>query len=278
MKVNQKGFTPLLIILGVVLVLGISAGTFYFANHSSNPAKNIPSPSPAQVACTQDAKLCPDGSYVARIAPKCEFSPCPTPKESTNSAETANWKTYTNKNISFQYPSDWVVIFDSKVINQPNGFGLHVTAKNASEYQPDQLSLNTYNDRSNTTRGYVLSQDKKFIKTDQGDDYIQFIENGTSFYVGCAFYAKGQDTIKICNQILSTFKLIPYIKITRAQAIDCVTKEAAKLYPNTKFKVIVTSEDDNGYSTSVVEDTPQESLMGWFPVNGVTCETHFAKP
>jgi hypothetical protein len=30
------------------------------------------------VACTMDAKLCPDGSYVGRVAPDCEFEPCPT--------------------------------------------------------------------------------------------------------------------------------------------------------------------------------------------------------
>ncbi len=29
------------------------------------------------VACTQDAKLCPDGTYVGRVPPDCEFAPCP---------------------------------------------------------------------------------------------------------------------------------------------------------------------------------------------------------
>ncbi|MFH1462162.1 MAG: hypothetical protein ABIG08_00455 [bacterium] len=29
------------------------------------------------VACTMDAKLCSDGSYVGRVAPNCEFAPCP---------------------------------------------------------------------------------------------------------------------------------------------------------------------------------------------------------
>jgi hypothetical protein len=29
------------------------------------------------VFCTADAKLCPDGSYVGRIAPDCRFAPCP---------------------------------------------------------------------------------------------------------------------------------------------------------------------------------------------------------
>ncbi len=28
------------------------------------------------VACTQDAKLCPDGSYVGRVGPDCEFALC----------------------------------------------------------------------------------------------------------------------------------------------------------------------------------------------------------
>ena len=29
------------------------------------------------VACTQDAKLCLDGSYVGRVGPNCEFALCP---------------------------------------------------------------------------------------------------------------------------------------------------------------------------------------------------------
>jgi hypothetical protein len=39
-------------------------------NHS-NPNPNLP------VACTMDAKMCPDGSYVGRSGPNCEFTPCP---------------------------------------------------------------------------------------------------------------------------------------------------------------------------------------------------------
>jgi hypothetical protein len=35
------------------------------------------SPSATQKACTQEAKLCPDGSSVGRNGPNCEFTPCP---------------------------------------------------------------------------------------------------------------------------------------------------------------------------------------------------------
>jgi len=31
----------------------------------------------APVACTMDAKMCPDGSYVGRVAPDCAFAQCP---------------------------------------------------------------------------------------------------------------------------------------------------------------------------------------------------------
>ncbi len=34
----------------------------------------------SEVACTMEAKLCPDGSYVGRVAPSCDFAPCPGSK------------------------------------------------------------------------------------------------------------------------------------------------------------------------------------------------------
>ena len=34
-------------------------------------------PTPTVVACTQEVKLCPDGSSVGRTGPKCEFKACP---------------------------------------------------------------------------------------------------------------------------------------------------------------------------------------------------------
>src|SRR3989344_2151883 len=49
----------LLVILGIVMFL-------------------VPQTSPSQPqACTMDAKLCPDGSYVGRTGPDCEFALCP---------------------------------------------------------------------------------------------------------------------------------------------------------------------------------------------------------
>ncbi len=45
------------------------------------PPSASPKPTDNQVFCTQEAKRCPDGSYVGRSGPNCEFAPCPTGKQ-----------------------------------------------------------------------------------------------------------------------------------------------------------------------------------------------------
>ncbi|HSR89629.1 MAG TPA: hypothetical protein VLK22_04555 [Candidatus Udaeobacter sp.] len=71
--------------------------------------------SPAKpVYCTQDAKLCPDGSYVGRTGPNCEFTPCSLEKNCQNGNCTGNnepqnsnkLKTYSIGGIvNFQVPA-----------------------------------------------------------------------------------------------------------------------------------------------------------------------------
>jgi len=47
-----------------------------FTEATPQPTSTTPS-GDENIACTMDAKLCPDGSYVGRIPPDCEFAPCP---------------------------------------------------------------------------------------------------------------------------------------------------------------------------------------------------------
>ncbi len=51
-------------------------------------SKNTPNTPSEPVACTADAKQCPDGSYVGRTGPKCEFV-CPP----TQTQTYKDWKT-----------------------------------------------------------------------------------------------------------------------------------------------------------------------------------------
>lgn len=59
-----------IILLGVGIFLVVSAGFWFYSEIKNNNNKEI--------ACTQEAKLCPDGSYVGRSGPKCEFAACPS--------------------------------------------------------------------------------------------------------------------------------------------------------------------------------------------------------
>lgn len=75
----QRGFLPLLLIA----IVAIAAGAAVYFNASKFPTVTIPGvwpPKSGSTACTEEAKQCPDGSYVGRSGPKCEFAVCPDEK------------------------------------------------------------------------------------------------------------------------------------------------------------------------------------------------------
>jgi len=105
---------------GVVSFLAIAAGGIliwqvWLPHHQSyyqsynywvNPVEPMPS------VCTQEAKICPDGSSVNRTGPNCEFIECPVETLETIiplSIEISGWNTYTNQEygLTFEYPKEW---------------------------------------------------------------------------------------------------------------------------------------------------------------------------
>ena len=88
----NKGLIIAAIILSVLIIAGLITGIFILLPKiysTPEPAANIP------VACTMEAKLCPDGSYVGRTGPNCEFSECPM---------ESGWKTSSEQGLEFSYP------------------------------------------------------------------------------------------------------------------------------------------------------------------------------
>ncbi len=59
--------------LGVVLIILLGLGSFLY----QNALRNGDEPT-GPVACTLDARICPDGSGVGRTGPACEFEACST--------------------------------------------------------------------------------------------------------------------------------------------------------------------------------------------------------
>lgn len=59
-----------------IIVISITAGILIFTGYLAS--FNYFKITPKLVACTMEAKLCPDGSAVGRTGPNCEFEKCPT--------------------------------------------------------------------------------------------------------------------------------------------------------------------------------------------------------
>ena len=83
---------------------------------SAAPSKGGPG-MPEGVVCTLEAKLCPDGSYVGRQGPKCEFAPCPGSAPTQPSAEPeAGLKSSTQAGMTFTYfetlPETYIHVVD----------------------------------------------------------------------------------------------------------------------------------------------------------------------
>jgi hypothetical protein len=53
--------------IALIIVAILIVGAIFYFQHKE-----------PTIACTLDAKICPDGSSVSRIAPDCEFATCPT--------------------------------------------------------------------------------------------------------------------------------------------------------------------------------------------------------
>ena len=74
----------IIVIFVIIVVIILAIGGYFIFNNQQKP-----------IACTMEAKLCPDGSSVGRVGPKCEFAACPD--------STIGWKTYTSADLSFEF-------------------------------------------------------------------------------------------------------------------------------------------------------------------------------
>ena len=97
---NQKGFTPLVIVL-IVVVVGLACGAGYYVWQKNHDIKEVDS----AVGVTASATPAPTAS--------------PTP---TKADETVGWKTYTNSRVgySFKYPASDLTFGIDETIKYPS--------------------------------------------------------------------------------------------------------------------------------------------------------------
>ena len=73
---NRNGPVHFIKVLVVLIFFAVGAGAGCYANGNVSPPTT-------SVVCTQEAKQCPDGSYVVRTGPNCEFQACPQSAKGT---------------------------------------------------------------------------------------------------------------------------------------------------------------------------------------------------
>ena len=143
------------------------------------------------VACTMEAKVCPDGSAGGRTGPNCEFAPCPVieaPVVEVN--ETDSWQTYKNDKYSFEfkYPSNFSINKNSTADNivldydnyGQNSFSVKVknyTAsleQNVKKYVADsqKASVGAAAPLTVTYKPYIVSNLSGYLITEQSGDIL----------------------------------------------------------------------------------------------------------
>lgn len=89
---GPKSSKMMITAIGFLVLSLIGAGAYLLVNRNTG-----------QKACTEEAKLCSDGSAVGRVGPNCEFSPCPT----ATSDPIASWEETTGETFLIKTPPTW---------------------------------------------------------------------------------------------------------------------------------------------------------------------------
>jgi hypothetical protein len=108
---SHSNKTTIFLIIILILLIGVG-GSFWL---SSNKVDTEPNP----VACTDDAKQCPDGSFVGREGPSCEFRACPVVQDETANSDAtvgASWQTYRNEEFEIMYPENFSINSDTNKV------------------------------------------------------------------------------------------------------------------------------------------------------------------
>lgn len=176
---KQKGLAPVLIVILIALIVG----GYLLYQKQTKPVVFQP---------------------VAQPSPSPVISSAPT-----GAGETANWKTYTNKNLSFKYPSEWSVNGVVITSNSPK-VRMVVAPK-------DSTLMNECMERTGeeTKNGLIV---KRFTRvttgamcstSDSSPREIWVVPSKDVYAPGISYeysVTEGQQAEEILDQILSTFK------------------------------------------------------------------------
>lgn len=237
------------ILLGVIFLVLLTVSAFYLGQQFKNRSR--------KEVCTQEAKICPDGSTVSRTGPNCEFAPCevqisPTPYPISNIY--VDWLTYIDPDgrFYFKYPSQWYLI---KGINNEESISLSnfdikgEYIKNSAE----KIRLDINLEKSNQSleefiKGFINYESKyleeKIVTDGITGIKIKYSGLGNSILVSYKINTNiislsindSEDSEKFLNLILATFKFFD-----KKPAVD---KANWITFTNSTYKYSISTPED----------------------------------
>jgi len=167
------------------------------------------------VLCTMEAKQCPDGSYVGRIPPKCEFAPCPGVWPPSTDNVPSDWLTLVDDKqaVSFKYPSQLSTTYIHAEVNWPPKITVTEGVFDCPTTPPTSSFSNRQNIRLVDNRQYCVAADSAGAAGSTFTDYIYTTERqgkliSLSFtvrYVQCLNYDESKQNE--CTKERETFDL-----------------------------------------------------------------------
>ncbi|OGE37917.1 hypothetical protein A3B45_01330 [Candidatus Daviesbacteria bacterium RIFCSPLOWO2_01_FULL_39_12] len=218
-SVNQKGFAPILII---ILIAALAIGGYLVYSDKIGVYQNQPKPIPSPQPMTQ---------------------PSPSPAtiyESTNSAETANWKTYTHYELGYtvKYPETWLfdepnyqLTYSEFTIKTPDlkregdsyysivkgsqisiSVGKYATKLNSID---DYFDKNKFMQQITANRKHIIIDGQPAIRFDQAYEGINstniiFLYNGLLYTIGIHFPITDNSrttNLDVYEKLVNSFRL-----------------------------------------------------------------------
>jgi len=166
----KKSIPTVLGLVIIIIIIAVAGGAFYLSrNNDQWPTPTTPieevnptSPEDEMVACTADAQECPDGSFVGRTGPTCEFV-CPNQQSDTTNSAASPKEVFESTTYPFKiaYSSDYQMevfnpsqvtksiqqlSFQANVPNILNSFSVRIdnTVSTLPKYPMDSNPTGTY--------------------------------------------------------------------------------------------------------------------------------------
>lgn len=242
MSKNKKGFAPIQIILfflaSTVVLGGVTVGTLYISK-SPELSKGT--------ACTQEAKICPNGTAVGRTGPNCEFVACPTrqPVQGRcgdgicDAAEKANSNLCPRDCVGIEKPASGITTPTTTTPKIENA----ISVKSSSKDSPFAIQA-PFMSRTED-RGYISNEEAANLLLDAGAKEVRMLLPELGKYDINSLLTKNNIAIS------SDIALPVYPKDMEKHKSE--VKASAKKYKNNVSAWLVVNEAETGW-----KDTPEK--------------------